>query len=89
MMPSRALWSCVALDALMFVVLLAMTLLASGHNDGGREMTIAFYIVLPALVMGLAVLLHVFCAHPVARGLASLVVAAPVLALAAAQLRHV
>ena len=86
MMLSRALWSCVALDALMFVVLLAMTLLASGHNDGGREMAIAFYIVLPALVVALAVLLHVLCTHPVGRSLALLVVAAPLLTLAMAQL---
>lgn len=85
-MLHRAFWTGVAVDAVLFVVLLVMTLQASGHNDGGREMAIAFYIVLPALVVGLAVLLYVFCAHPVGRGLALLVVAAPVALLALAQL---
>jgi hypothetical protein len=85
----RVFLSVVAIDTVLLLVLLLTTLQASGQNDGGREMAVAFYIVLPALVMGLAILLQVFCTHPVARGLALLVVAAPGLALAAAQLRHV
>jgi len=89
MTVGRVFWPIVAINAVALLVLLVTTLQASGQNDGGREMAVAFYVALPALIMGVVVLLFVFCAHPVARGLALVVVTAPGLGLAAAQLRHV
>ena len=53
-----AFWAIAAIDAVLLLVMLVMTLQSSsGHNDGGREMALFFFIIAPAVVLGLAVLM--------------------------------
>jgi hypothetical protein len=47
-------WTALALDAVLLAVLLVLSLAGSGHSDGGREMALLFYIIVPALIFGLS-----------------------------------
>jgi len=80
-------WCVVALDALLFLVLLVMTLQSGGPNDGGREMGLFFFITVPSAVLGLAVLLFVLCDGVVWRSLALLIAAGPGLFIGGGQAR--
>jgi hypothetical protein len=81
-----AFGSVVALDVALFIALLAMGLQA-GRQDGGREMGLAFFVVLPGGVLGLAVLLYVFGTGTGWRALALGIATVPGLFVAGAQLR--
>jgi len=83
-------WSVAALDELLFLAMLVKTLQStSGHNDGGKEMALFFFIMLPSAALVLAVLLYVFTDGMVWRSLALLVVAGPGLFIGWGQIRNV
>jgi hypothetical protein len=84
---STAFWSIVALDGAVLVGLLIATLKQPGPNDGGREMAMAFGILLPAAVIGAAVLLYLFARSTAWRTVALLIAAGPGLLIAGARLR--
>lgn len=81
-------WLIAAADAGLFVAML-VGLLQSGSHDGGREMGIFFYILLPSAMLLLAVLLHVFSRAAFWRWLALFIVAGPGLLLLGTQVRNV
>lgn len=83
---NRVFWSVVTLDALLFIGLFVASLGASNH-DGGRDMGIFFFIVVPVVILGMAVLLHVFTESVVWHVLALIVVAGPGLVLVYSQAR--
>lgn len=69
--------SIAAIDAVLLLVMLVMTLQSSsGHNDGGREMALFFLIIVPAAVLGLASLMFWFGSLPV-KVIALLIVLVP------------
>ena len=72
-------WSIAAIDAalLMIIVVGTLTHEGGGHNDGGREMGIFFFMIVPGIALTLAVLLFTFTQHFVWRSLAILIVAGP------------
>ena len=81
-------WTVVVVDALLFIALLASMLMqTSGRTDGGREMGIAFFVVLPLLILGIAVLLYVFAGSIFWKAIALLIVAGPGLFIAGGQIR--
>ena len=84
---NKVFWLIVAVDAALFLVLLIATLLQSGPSDGGKEMALTFGVVLPAVVIGSAVLLYVFSTSTTWRTLALVIVAGPGLLLAGIHLR--
>ncbi len=81
-------WSVVALDAALFLGLLIATLAQrAGANDGGREMGIFFFVLVPAVIIGVAVLLYVFTQALAWKILALIIVAGPGLFIAGGQIR--
>lgn len=59
-------WGVAVMDAVMLLVLFVTTLQSnSGHNDGGREMTLFFFVLVPAVVLGTAMLMFRFGPWPV------------------------
>jgi len=72
-------WSIAAIDAALLLVMVIGTLThdGGGHNDGGREMGIFFFLIVPGVVLTFAVLLFIFTEHVVWRGIAILIVAGP------------
>ena len=56
---NKIFWTVVAVDAALFMFLLISGLTESGNSSGGREMGLAFYVILPGIFIGLAVLLYV------------------------------
>ena len=85
---NRLFWGVVALDTLLFVVLLVATLRDTRASDGGKEMGLFFFILVPCFIIGLAVLLFVFARSAAWRILALLIVAGPGLFLAGSRLRE-
>ncbi|MGH9702120.1 MAG: ankyrin repeat domain-containing protein, partial [Candidatus Acidiferrales bacterium] len=79
---NKIFWAVVALDAAVFLILLVRGLMEKGHSDGGREMGLAFYVILPAVFIVLAVLLYVRSSSMIARWLALVIVAGPGLLIA-------
>jgi hypothetical protein len=55
---NKIFWVIAALEAAFFVVAFVMTLNASGHADGGKEMSLIFQIGLPFLVLGIVSLIY-------------------------------
>jgi hypothetical protein len=84
---NKAFWAIVVIDAALFAFLLIVTLMQPGSSSGGREMSLVFSIVLPAIVIGLAVLLFVRSSAPTFRMIALLIVAGPGILLALVHLR--
>lgn len=84
---AQAFWVIAAIDAALLVVLLVMSLRDNaGAHDGGREMGLFFFIVLPAVVLGLAALMfHLGSAWPV-KSLALFIVLVPGLWFAKVQI---
>lgn len=80
-------WTVVALDVLLFVVLLVLGLTGTGSPDGGREMSLFFFVIVPAIVVGGAVLLFIKAESSVWRGVALVIVAGPGLLIAGSRLR--
>ncbi len=75
-----AFWTLAALDTLALAVMLVATLGSqAGHQDGGREMGLFFFVIVPFCVLALAVLLFLFVRAPFARYLALIIVALPAL----------
>lgn len=64
---TKAFWILTTIDALSLLVLLTVGLTSRGHNDGGREMALAFYVILPLVLLGLTVLLFWFFPLPLVR----------------------
>jgi hypothetical protein len=84
---NKAFWAITAVDAALFVFLLVVTLMQPGPSSGGREMALFFSILLPALVLGLAVLLYLFSKSTGLKVTALVVVAGPGLLLAGIYVR--
>ena len=84
---NKVFWAVVALDAALFLILLVSGLMEKGHSDGGREMGLAFYVILPVAFIVLAVLLYVRSSSLIARWLALVIVAGPGLLIAGARKR--
>ena len=84
---NKVFWAVVAVDTALFLILLISGLMESGHADGGREMGLAFYVILPAIFIGLAVLMYVRSTSVIARWLALVIVAGPGLLIAGARVR--
>jgi hypothetical protein len=80
-------WVAIAVDTVLLVVLLVLTLAGGGHDEGGREMTLVFSILVPALIVAGGALLFLKSESPAARTVALLVVAGPGLLVAATRLR--
>lgn len=80
-------WIAVALDATLFVVLLVLGLTTKGPSDGGREMALFFYVLVPAVIVGGGVLLFLKSESTVWRLLALIIVAGPGLLLAGTRVR--
>jgi hypothetical protein len=84
---NKAFWVIVAIDTLLFLFLFIGTIVQPGPSDGGREMALAFSVILPGVVIGLAVLLYVFSSSTTWRVIALFVVAGPGLLIAGIHLR--
>jgi hypothetical protein len=85
---SKAFWAIVAVDAALFVFLLVGTLMQPGPFDGGREMALAFSVILPGVVIAVAILLYVFSGSIAWRVVALLIVAGPGLLITGSRLRN-
>jgi uncharacterized protein len=79
---NKVFWVCVAADALLFFILLIITLKQPGPSSGGREMSLAFSIFLPAVIIGASIALYLFSTTHLWRTVALLIVAGPGLLLA-------
>jgi len=80
-------WIAIALDAILVAVLLVLTLAGQGHDDGGREMTLVFSIIVPAIIVAGGALLFSKSKSPATRTVALLIVAGPALLIATTRLR--
>jgi len=81
-------WSVVGLDVALFLgLLVSMLVQRGGSADGGREMGVFFFVIVPLIAIGLAVLLYVFSRSPAWKILALLIVAGPGLFIAGGQIR--
>lgn len=80
-------WAFVALDAALFVILVALGIMTPGPSDGGREMSLIFFVIFPAIVVGAGVFLFTKAESSALRLVALLIVAGPGLFIAAARLR--
>lgn len=75
---AQAFWMVAALDAAVLLVALLMSLQDSGGGrDGGREMGLFFFVLVPAAVLVLAALAFHFSGSTAARAVALLVVLVP------------
>ncbi|MEO8805291.1 MAG: ankyrin repeat domain-containing protein [Burkholderiaceae bacterium] len=83
----QAFWAIAAIDAVLLAVLLVMTLQQrSVQNDGGREMGLFFFIMLPGFVLALAMLLFHFSTSLPAKSIALFIVLVPGLYFAKQQI---
>jgi len=81
-------WAVVALDLASFLgLLISMLVQRGGSESGGREMGIAFFVIAPLLLIGVAVLLYVFTRSPVWKIIALIIVAGPGLFIAGGRIR--
>ncbi|MGM9483316.1 hypothetical protein ACS5PN_19120 [Roseateles sp. NT4] len=74
---TQVFWVVAALDAALLVLALGMSLRGDGGRDGGREMGLFFFVLLPALLLVMAALSFHFSASRIWRGLALGVVLLP------------
>jgi len=81
-------WAFVALDAILLVTLVVLGIVDPGANDGGREMATIFFIILPAVIVGGAVLLFLKAESTAWRVLALVIVAGPGLLIGGARVRN-
>jgi hypothetical protein len=81
-------WSVVGLDAVLFLgLLVSMLVQRGGSSSGGREMGIAFFVIVPLILIGVAVLLHVFSRSLAWKIVALIIVAGPGLFIIGGQVR--
>lgn len=73
----KAFWILAGLNAAGLLLLLVLGLREKGHNDGGREMGLVFYVLLPLLVLGLVVAVFHFVPVTLVRWLCLAVAALP------------
>jgi len=83
---SPLFWTVATLDALLLAVFLVISLRQGSHGDGGREMAIFFFIVVPSLVLLAAGLLFHYGSSTLAKGIALFIVAVPGLFFAKTQI---
>jgi hypothetical protein len=83
----KLFWAIVAVDAALFLFLLIATLAQRSPADGGREMALFFGVLLPGAAVALAVVLYVLSSSRAWRVVAMLIVAAPLLFIAAVHAR--
>ena len=83
----KLFWALVAVDAGLFLYLLIATLKQRSPADGGREMALLFGVLLPGALVALAVVLYVLSSSMAWRTVALLIVAAPLLFIAAVRAR--
>jgi len=80
-------WPIAAIDALLLALVFAMSLQdSSGQHDGGREMGFFYFVLVPAVVLGGAMLLFHFSASLVMRSVALFIVVVPGLWFAKSQI---
>lgn len=85
----QVFWAIAAIDAALLAVLLVMTLQQpSVQNDGGREMGLFYFIMLPGLALVLAMLLFHFSTSLPAKWVALFIVVMPGLYFAKSQIEH-
>jgi len=85
----QGFWAIAAIDAVLLAVLLVMSLQQrSSQNDGGREMALFFFIMLPGFVLALAMLLFHFSTSLPAKSIALFVVLVPGLYFAKLQIEN-
>jgi ankyrin repeat protein len=77
----------VAFDAVLLLILLGLTLSGSGLSDGGREMALFFYIMVPAIIVAAGALLFLTSRSSARRTVGLVIVVGPGLLLAATRLR--
>src|SRR5438094_67792 len=80
-------WIAIAIDGVLLLILLALSLSAGGQPDGGREVGIFFSIVVPAIIVGAGALLFLKSRSTTLRAVALVIVAGPGLLVATARLR--
>ena len=80
-------WAFVALDAALFLILVVLGITGPGTPDGGREMSLIFFVVIPAIIVIGAAVLFTKAESFGLRLFALGVVAGPGLLVAAARLR--
>lgn len=80
-------WAVVALDMALFLILLVLGVTGSGPPDGGREMSLFFFVFVPAIIVGGAVLLFIKAESSLWRSVALVIVAGPGLILVGTRLR--
>jgi hypothetical protein len=81
-------WAFVALDGALFVILLVLGVTGPGTPDGGREMSLFFFVIVPAVIVGGAALLFLKAESSAWRMVALGIVAGPGLVIAGARLRN-
>ena len=80
-------WAFVALDAALLAILLVLGLTTPATPDGGQEMSLIFFVVAPAILIGGAVLLFLKVESSAWRIVALIIAAGPGLLLAGTRLR--
>src|SRR5438046_1578514 len=80
-------WAFVALDAALLAILVVLGITSPATPDGGREMSLVFFVIVPAMTVGGAVLLFLKAESALWRTMALVIVAGPVLVVAGARLR--
>jgi len=80
-------WGVVAFDVALFAILVFLGITDTGHSDGGVEMSMIFFVIVPAIIIGGAVLLFVKSESPFWRVVAFVVAAGPGLLMAGTRVR--
>jgi hypothetical protein len=80
-------WAFVAIDSALFLILVVLGLATGGSHDGGREMSLIFFVIIPAIVIGGAVMLFLKTESSFWRVVALIIVAGPGLLIAGTRLR--
>ena len=84
---ARVFWPIALIDAVVLVVLLVMTLQQRPvQNDGGREMGLFFFVLLPGIVLAIVMLLFHFSTSMTAKWLALVIAVVPGLYFAKSQI---
>lgn len=79
---NKIFWAVAAIEAAFFVVAFVITLNESGHSDGGKEMTLFFFILLPLLVLGVVSLIFWKTSSPILHIILLIATTVPVALLA-------
>jgi hypothetical protein len=73
----KGFWILAFLDACLLLTFLFLTLTQKGHSDGGREMALVFFILLPLTVLGATVAVFTNASQPLIRWVCVAIVALP------------